>query len=406
MMLEFKHCLLVALLTPFSIVQAAELTGRFSLLGTIGQSEQGELGFTYPDNKNLTADQQSLRLMLDGLQDNGEWSIHIKTLRQHMDGYPAYGFNYTNLFRYRELSHDWLDEKNANDATRIGYELDRINYKYRLGNITVGLGRQAIDWGSGRFWQPLNVFGAFSPTDLDTDFKPGIDAAVLNWYPSAFSSLTIAYVLAPQDNTAIKDSGAIHYRRQIGATSEITLLAGSVIGNKVVGASFESDWNGMGWRIEGVQTYIEQRNERALFWIAGIDYQFTDGTLITMEWYDNNRGINNQPSLANMETNILIKYGLQQQLGRNVLGILVDRDITPLLHCSYTMLVSPMSDGDNEFSSSILHQLNFIYSVSNESDLLLSLLYENGNGFDQAGEPQSEFGRVPLSMTMRLRLYF
>ncbi|MFK5914693.1 MAG: hypothetical protein QM484_09970 [Woeseiaceae bacterium] len=43
--------------------------------------------------------------------------------------------------------------------------MDRAVYKYRFKNTTVALGRQAIDWGSGRVWLPLNVFGHL-PTSL------------------------------------------------------------------------------------------------------------------------------------------------------------------------------------------------------------------------------------------------
>ena len=90
--------------------------------------------------------------------------------------------------------------------------------------MTFSVGRQAIDFGSGRFWQPLNVFGSFTPTDLDTDFKPGIDAARLDWFTSDFSSLSAVYAFSPKDNTTISTgkttNSALHYRSQVGEQSE------------------------------------------------------------------------------------------------------------------------------------------------------------------------------------------
>jgi len=403
---RFSSWLLTVALLPLPAVQAAELTGRFSMLGTTAKAEQGDIGYIDADNKTLTADQQSLRLMLEDIQNNGEWSIHLKTRRQHLSGYPANELNSSGLFRYRDFSHDWLDERGSNSATRVGYELDRAVYKHRFDNITLGIGRQPIDWGTGRFWQPLNVFGAFAPTDLDTDFKPGIDAAVLDWYPSAFSSVTAVYAFAPDDNTAIDDSGAFHYRRQVGERSELSLLAGHVIGDDVMGAAFESEWSGLGWRIEGVYYRLEQTDESELFWIAGIDYQFNDGTLIAAEWYDNNRGATDEAPLVAMQSDRLASYGLQPYLSRRVLGISAKKDITPLLNGNYTMLSSALKDTDNHLSASMLHQFNLIYSVSNESDLLLSLLYASGKGLNPMAEPQSEFGHTPTSMTVRLRFYY
>lgn len=403
---RFSLCLFSAVVLPLSTVQSAELTGRFSMLGTTAQAAPGDIGYIDMDNDTLTADQQSLRLMLDDTRDNGEWSVHLKTVRQHLSGYPADERHSSELFRYRELSGDWLEESSNNSSTRIGYELDRVAYKRRFGNITLGLGRQPIDWGSGRFWQPLNVFGAFAPTDLDTDFKPGIDAAMLDWYPSAFSSLTAVYVLAADENAAIEDSGVLYYRRQVGEQSEMSVLAGSVIGNDVIGASFESDWVGMGWRLEGIHYNLEQTDENTVFWITGVDYQFEDGTLVAAEWYDNNRGSTKEASLVDMQSDLLVVYGLQQHLVRRMLGVTVERDITPLLHGGYTLLVSALKDADGQLTTSMLHQFNFIYSISNESDLLLSLLHANGKGLNQQDEPESEFGHLPVSVAVRLRFYF
>jgi len=394
------------LLLPLQPLYAMDLTGRFAMLGTTATAEDGDIGFQNSDSNVLTADQQSVRLMLDEVENSGEWSLHVRTTRQHYSGYSPAALHTSDLFRLYSGSDDWLDEQNGNHSTLAGYEIDRAVYRQRFSRFTLGIGRQAIDWGSGRFWQPLNVFGAFAPTDLDTDFKPGIDAVTLDLYPSAFSSLTAAYVFSPHDNAALKDSGALYYRRQIGELSELSLLAGSVIGNRLAGGSFESAIGGMGWRIEGLYYHLEESDENAFFWIGGVDYQFTNGTLIAAEWYDNSRGATREDELGVMSDDALVASGLQQQLGRQLLGLSLERDITPLLHGSYTLLASSLYGNDGAKHSSLLHQVNLSYSVSNESDLLISLLEGTGKGLDAADKPQSEFGSLPLSLSLRLRFYF
>jgi hypothetical protein len=102
----------------------------------------------------------------------------------------------------------------------------------------------------------------------------------------------------------------------------------------------------------------------------------------------------------------LVAYGLQQQLGRHILGVSLQRDLTPLLNGGYTLLAGTLRDGDNRRHFSLLHQLNLTYSVSDESDLLFSLLYADGKGLNAADDPQSEFGHLPTSATLRLRFYF
>ena len=387
--------------------QSAELTGRFSMQGTTANATQGDAGYITKDNV-LSADQQSLRLMLDEANDNNEWSAQVKIARQHVSDIRFNDNHSSDLFRYDKLAGTWIDEKESNNATRIGYEVDRAVYKQRFKNSTLAVGRQAVDWGSGRFWQPLNVFGAFAPTDLDTDYKPGIDAARLDWFPSGFSSLTAVYTFSDNDVAAVNNykSAALHYRSQVGEQSEYALVAGGIIGNSVFGGSFESSWAGMGWRVEGLLTQFSTAEKDSLFWVAGIDYQFSGGTLMTAEWYDNSRGANSVTSLSNLPTDNLLKYGLQQYRSQNVLGITLSKTLSPLLQGSYSLFASPLNDVDGQTDTSLLHQFNVTYSVNDESDLLFSLLFASGKGLNNLGKPQSEFGHIPASMTIRLRFYF
>lgn len=385
---------------------AMEFTGRFSMLGATAQAEHGDLGYQSSDFDTISADQQSLRLMLEHSDEASEWAAHLRTVRLHSDGLAVSATHSSALFRYSDLGDDLVSQSSDASSTVVHYELDRLSYRYKLDDYTITVGRQAIDWGSGRFWQPLNVFGSFAPTDLDTDYKPGIDALVVDYFPSLFSSLTAVYALAPEEDAEIKNSGALHYRRQVGELSELTLLAGGIAGNRVAGASFESAWKEVGWRIEGLYYDLRESDEQSLYWIAGIEYQFDDGTLLHAEYYDNGRGATTEAEVAGAFSDDLIKLGMQQHLSRRVLGIGVSRDLTPLLSGSYTLLGSGLREGVGSYASSLLHQLNLTYSVSNESDLMASLLLPQGKNMTPADEPQSEFGHIPMTFTLRLRFYF
>lgn len=401
-----NRCWWAVLLLSLGSAQAVELTGRLSLLGNVVRAARGDTGYNSLDNDLLSSDQQSLRLMLENAGRKGDWSLHLKAARQHADGMALDYPHASALFRYHELTGEWQGGNDGNRNTRIGYVLDRAVYRWRINNLTLGMGRQPVDWGSGRFWQPLNVFGAFAPTDLDTDFKPGIDALVLDWYPSPFTSVTAVHAFAPRDSHQIPNSQAIHLRSQIGERSEVALLAGEVIGNEIVGASFESDWGGLGWRLEAAHYQLQQSGQNALFWIAGIDYQFEEGTFLGIEWYQHGLGASDPAGLATLPAQQLVMYGLQPHLGRRLLGVTLERDITPLLRGSYLLLASPLGESDPQLGNSFLHQINLSYSLSNESDLLLSLQYASGKGLDPQANPRSEFGHLPGSLTLRFRTYF
>ncbi|MDH5785307.1 MAG: hypothetical protein OEZ16_06830 [Chromatiales bacterium] len=392
-----RRYLLLLLLTALEPAAAVELSGRFSILGAVAYADRGDLGYQVNADNRLYADQQALRIMVDESDAQSEWSAHLRTTRLHSDGFTATGTHSSALFRYGDLGGELLND----NSTTVRYEMDRLYYRYHLSDAALSVGRQAVEWGSGRFWQPLNVFGAFSPTDLDTDYKPGIDALSVEYFSSQFSSLHGVYALGPEDQSVIKDSGALHYRRQMGQLSQLTLLAAKITGNRVYGAAFESSLDGVGWRIEGVNYELESTGDRSHFVIAGIDYHFDGGTMVIAEYYNNSRGATSEQDLSGSYSDPLIASGLQQHLSRQLVGIGLSRDLTPLLNGGYTLIASQLDDGWSQ-----LHQFNLVYSVSNESDLLASLMLPTGKGLATTGQPRSEFGHLPASLTLRLRVYF
>jgi hypothetical protein len=69
------------------------------------------------------------------------------------------------------------------------------------------------------------------------------------------------------------------------------------------------------------------------------------------------------------------------------------------------LLASRLEGVGGESHSSLLNQLNLNYSLSDESELLLSVLVANGKEA-AAAVPQSEFGDLPDTLTLRYQYYF
>ena len=79
----------------------------------------------------------------------------------------------------RDRYFDWSDELFGDDKHRLISRIDRLSVAYRQPSWSIQLGRQAISWGSGLVFQPLDLFSPFAPTTIDREFKPGVDALLV-----------------------------------------------------------------------------------------------------------------------------------------------------------------------------------------------------------------------------------
>jgi hypothetical protein len=58
---------------------------------------------------------------------------------------------------------------------RLTHRFDRLAVQFRDGPWAVTAGRQAVSWGNGLVFQPLDLFNPFAPTTVDQDYKAGDD---------------------------------------------------------------------------------------------------------------------------------------------------------------------------------------------------------------------------------------
>lgn len=80
-----------------------------------------------------------------------------------------------------DLRHDFI----RRDRVRAWHDVDRLALSLYtdLGDVTVG--RQAVTWGVSNLFPVADLWSQFSPFELDTEEKPGIDAVRWLSYPGA-----------------------------------------------------------------------------------------------------------------------------------------------------------------------------------------------------------------------------
>ncbi len=71
------------------------------------------------------------------------------------------------------------------DRLRVWHDLDRLAVTVYTGVADVTVGRQAVTWGTSSLFPVADLWTQFSPFELDTEEKPGMDGVRVLMYPAA-----------------------------------------------------------------------------------------------------------------------------------------------------------------------------------------------------------------------------
>lgn len=127
----------------------------------------------------------------------------------------------------------------SDDDRRVLHRLDRLVLDYRGDDWGIALGRQAVSWGNGIVFQPLDLFTPFAPTTVDRDYKPGEDVVMIDRLFADGSDLQVLSVFRrDEQGRADADAGSLgaRWHRPVGA-GEIEWFGGRHIGDTVAGVS-------------------------------------------------------------------------------------------------------------------------------------------------------------------------
>jgi hypothetical protein len=386
----------------------------FKLVNATAHAQPGELGYRRESFDALESNEQSLRLQLMGEPVFWlDYRLDYRNVKQDLGAAPPAQASGAELFRYRPWR--WYFERAESGATfpqqtlQWFHEVDHALVRIAAGPVEAVIGRQPITWGAGRVWQPTDVFAAFSPLALDTEFKPGIDGVLLSAYPFDFATVQLAYIVSPRELPDAEDSLVLRWRGNVARESELTALVGNVRGEPVLGGSFETAWLEAGWRLEALFFRPGDRDGTEHFAIAGTDLQLADGTLLLAELYRHSLGAASEGEMPAVLQTLAYQEGRLQQLSRTVLALGASRDFLGLWNGSYLLFAAPLRDDAGERRISLLHQLAVTYSVSDNATAVFSLLGGSGAGGVDVGPPgptptfRSEFGHVPASLYVSLQ---
>ena len=338
-----------------------------------------------------------LRLMADNRWDQWDTSIHYQLIGMSSDTLKAAQTvpQTTSFFTYGVIS----DSSRLFDLTHVFHDsegqvllhrLDRLTVGYTGQSLVVRLGRQAISWGNGLLYNPMDVFNPFAPDAVDKDYKTGDDLAYGQWLFTSGDDVQAVVVPRRDRDTgkvaAQSSSAAAKYHGFVSG-KEYDLLAARHYDDNLLAVGAAMDWQGTVIRGDvvtthtGSQTVVSAVDNLSYSWVW-----FEKNLSGFLEYFYNGFGQDgNDYSPAALADNPLLLDRIQRgelyTLGKHYIGASMSLETTPLTLLNTNLFI-------NTADPSALFQL--IFNVDWRQDLTLF----GGFSFPM-GARGSEFGGIP-----------
>ena len=223
--------------------------------------------------------------------------------------------------------------------------LDRLAVGWTGEKVVIRLGRQALTWGNGLFYAPMDLVNPFDPATIDTEYKPGDDMAYFQYLADSGNDLQVAYVARRNlTNGEVESSEAtlaLKYHGFAGA-AEYDLLAAEHYGDTVIGLGGTLGVGGAILRGDLVLTNTPDDTTAQL--VTSLNYSWIGfGKNMTggIEYFYNGFGQAGEYDLANdPELLLRLARGELFTIGRHYLAGTVMIEVSPLWTFSPVMLAN------------------------------------------------------------------
>lgn len=358
------------------------------------------------------------RLKISARRDRLGFEAHTQLIGVHSDSLLGYrelpgfitpGADVINDDRrWFNLTHEFSNK--GKDASLV--RLDRISVGYTGEKTVFRFGRQAISWGNGLLFTPMDIFNPFDPTAVDKEYKSGDDMLYAQYLLDSGNDLQAVVVVRRNpisgDIEQDQSSLALKYHGFWGS-NEYDLLASEHYGELVLGVGASTDFRGAIWRADLVWSNTDPGSTLAA--VGGVSYSgVLGGSNWTgfLEYYYNGFGqTDGDYSPASLASNPELLKRLARgelfNLGRHYLGASVGFEMTPLLMLTPNIFI-------NLTDPSALAQLVVSYDWKQDLQVLGALNLPIGpdgseyGGID-SGQPDLYLS-TGLSLFAQLAWYF
>ncbi len=183
------------------------------------------------------------------------------------------------------LETNWADREDLIFNTII----DRAWLDYTVGKFEFRAGRQRINHGLNTVWNPNDWFNTYNYLDFDYEERPGSDALRVQYFPTAMSSVDIAYKWG---QTRDDDVFALMYKFNTRGY-DIQFLAGRYRQDAALGLGWAGGIGGAGFKTE-ISAFTPydavSLNRSDISLATQLDYSFRNGIYIAGSYLFNTGG--------------------------------------------------------------------------------------------------------------------
>ena len=350
-----------------------------------------------------------LRLLFDWRKDKISLVADYQLIAQHGDSFtlaknlPGAVIITTPVpnddHRLFDLTHVITEDNNS----ALSHRLDRLYVEYAIANAVGRFGRQAISWGNGLVYTPMDFINPFDPSTIDKEYKTGDDMLYGQYLQQSGNDLQAAWVFRRDINGDVTndvDTIAAKYHGFAGG-KEYDLLLAEHFDDRIFGIGGITDVGGAIWR--GDITLTDTQSDNVFSLVTSLSYSW-------LGWEHNFSGIieyfyngfgqtNGDYSPAALASNPdLVERIIRGELftlGRHYLVVSAMVEMTPLWLLTPNIFLNA-SDG------SFLAQLVSSYDLKQNWQLLAALNLPVGKSGTEYGGIDSGFAGKQLSTEFSL----
>ena len=286
---------------------------------------------------------------------------------------------------------------------------DRLFAQATVGQSTIRLGRQAISFGHGMVFNPMDLVQPFSIATIDNEYKAGIDALRVERYFGMTGQIT--GVVAYAGSWDVDGLTAVLNANGTFGWTDISLFGGMVRSDRVIGTGVASSIGAVGLHSDVTLTVPDSDEEDSFVRLTtGAFWRPFDTSSVTMEYYYQSLGVDSAEEYLDFAQSARYARGELWVMGQHYLSLAWAQEITALSSGNIALI-------GNVVDASMLVSPSLSISVSDDVQLVAGGFVGVGDRPETTSVTEvllnpdalqvgSEFGMMPGSGFVQMRSYF